>query len=151
MLKFSDLSMSQKKAIVAIVNHTPSLKTQGTVTLKEIITITQDLAAKRSEGAPKIGYPNWLFKENKVERGLYQLPVPTEAEVSEYNSAANAPKATKKAKSPKKVVVRSKIKTIDPERDRLQSIIGDMDEDYGQSDFEFLEELRANGIDIGVR
>ena len=151
MLKFADLSMSQKKAIVAIVNHTPSLKTQGTVTLKEIIDITQDLAAKRSEGAPKIGYPNWLFKENKVERGLYQLPVPTEAEVSEYNSAANAPKATKKAAANKKVVVRKSIKVIDPERDRLQSIIGDMDEDYGQSDYEFLEELRANGIDIGVR
>ncbi len=84
MLKFNTLSNSQKKCIIALIEANPALKTTGQITLKEVVSITQDLAAKRTAGAPKIGYPNWLFKYNKIERGVYQLPLPTEQDLSDY-------------------------------------------------------------------
>ena len=150
MLNFNELSMSQKKAVVAIVQHTPALKKTGRVTLKEIVAITQDLAAKRSQGAPKIGYPNWLFKENKVERGIYQLPVPTDEEVKDFNAAISAPKV-KKTKASATVKASSKVVAQDAaiEKSRLQNIIDESEvvEDF-TSDQEFLDELRANGINV---
>jgi len=147
MLKFSELSKSQKKAIVVITNHTPELKKDGRVTLKQIIAITQDIAAKRDEGAPKIGYPNWLFKHNKIERGIYQIPVPTDEEVAKFNAEMTAPKVRKKSS---KLVVNTINTSADEfERSHLQKVIDDVEvDDYSNDDAEFLAELRANGIAV---
>ena len=137
MLLFNNLSMSQKKAVVAIVQHTPSLKETGQVTLKEIVSITQDLASKRDKGAPKIGYPNWLFKNNKIERGVYQLPVPTDDEITQYNLDISSPK--KKKIAPINIVAVDVAKEANAEKAKLQSLV---------NEDEFLAELRANGISV---
>lgn len=138
MLKFSDLSNSQKKCIVALLEASPSLKTQGTITLKEVVAITQDLATKRDAGAPKIGYPNWLFKHNKVERGLYQLPMPSEQDLVDFaQGSIKQPKvkATKVAKT--KAAAATRLEKIVEE-----SPVHDQDvEDFNQI-------LRENGIEV---
>ena len=154
MLKFADLSLSQKKCVVALIEAQPSLKKLGKISLKEVVTITQDLANKRASGAPKIGYPNWLFKSNKVERGLYQLPVPTDKELSDYAQNSVKPTAVKqkvaKVKTAKvKTVAKKTTQKADPalEKSRLQSIIDDSvahDEDV--EDFNAI--LRENGIEV---
>jgi hypothetical protein len=154
MLKFADLSLSQKKCVVALIEAQPSLKKLGKISLKEVVTITQDLATKRASGAPKIGYPNWLFKSNKVERGLYQLPVPTDKELSDYAQNSVKPTAVKqkvaKVKTAKvKTVAKKTTQKADPalEKSRLQSIIDDSvahDEDV--EDFNAI--LRENGIEV---
>jgi len=154
MLKFADLSLSQKKCVVALIEAQPSLKKLGKISLKEVVTITQDLATKRASGAPKIGYPNWLFKSNKVERGLYQLPVPTDKELSDYAQNSVKPTAVKqkvaKVKTAKvKTVAKKATQKADPalEKSRLQSIIDDSvahDEDV--EDFNAI--LRENGIEV---
>lgn len=154
MLKFADLSLSQKKCVVALIEAQPSLKKTGKISLKEVVTITQDLATKRASGAPKIGYPNWLFKSNKVERGLYQLPVPTDKELSDYAQNSVKPTAVKqkvaKVKTAKvKTVAKKTTQKADPalEKSRLQSIIDDSvahDEDV--EDFNAI--LRENGIEV---
>ena len=137
MLLFNDLSMSQKKAVVAIVQHTPALKESGKVTLKEIVSITQDLASQRDKGAPKIGYPNWLFKNNKIERGIYQLPVPTDEEITQYNVDISS---SKKRKKPSISIVAVDVaKEGNAEKAKLQSLV---------NEDEFLAELRANGISV---
>jgi len=130
MLKFADLSMAQKKCVVALIEAQPSLKKNGKISLKEVVSITQDLASKRTAGAPKIGYPNWLFKTNKVERGMYQLPVPTSTELSQYTKDLTSKPASSKIVKNKKVV---KVKTAKPvastadlsETSRLEKIIND--------------------------
>jgi hypothetical protein len=151
MLKFADLSMAQKKCVVALIEAQPSLKKNSNISLKEVVAITQGLAAKRSAGAPKIGYPNWLFKSNKVERGLYQLPVPTATELSQYTKDVTSKPATKIVKN-KKVV---KVKTTKPvtstsdlsETSRLEKIINDSVEvDPDVEDFNQI--LRENGIEV---
>lgn len=154
MLKFADLSLSQKKCVVVLIEAQPSLKKTGKISLKEVVTITQDLATKRASGAPKIGYPNWLFKSNKVERGLYQLPVPTDKELSDYAQNSVKPTAVKqkvaKVKTAKvKTVAKKTTQKADPalEKSRLQSIIDDSvahDEDV--EDFNAI--LRENGIEV---
>jgi hypothetical protein len=152
MLKFADLSMAQKKCVVALIEAQPSLKKNGKISLKEVVSITQDLAAKRSAGAPKIGYPNWLFKTNKVERGMYQLPVPTAAELSQYTKDLTSKPASSKIVKNKKVV---KVKTAKPvtsttnlsETSRLEKIINDSVEvDADVEDFNQI--LRENGIEV---
>lgn len=151
MLKFANLTLSQQKCVVALIEHTPSLTKDGRITLKEVVAITQDLAAKRTAGGVKIGYPNWLFKANKVEKGVYQLPVPTAQELSDF-AQASAPKAkvakvkAVKAKTPKVTASKTAV-TKDNGESRLQRIIEDsefVDEDVE----DFNQILRDNGIEI---
>ena len=150
MLKFADLSMAQKKCVVVLIENQPSLKKNGKISLKEVVAITQGLAAKRSEGAPKIGYPNWLFKTNKVERGVYQLPVPTDAELSQYTKDSNSkPSSSKIVKNKKVVKVTPKVKpsTDLSETTRLEKIINDSVE-VDQDTEDFNQILRDNGITV---
>jgi hypothetical protein len=150
MLKFADLSMAQKKCVVALIEAQPSLKKNGKISLKEVVAITQDLASKRSAGAVKIGYPNWLFKTNKVERGVYQLPVPTDAELSTYTKdLTNKPTSSKIVKNKKVVKVTSKVKpsTDLSETTRLEKIINDSVE-VDQDTEDFNQILRENGIEV---
>jgi hypothetical protein len=154
MLKFASLSLSQKKCVIALIEANPPLKKDGKISLKEVVAITQDLASKRASGAPKIGYPNWLFKSNKVERGLYQLPLPTEKELSDYTQSSTKPTAVKqKVAKVKTAKVKTTAKTTQDkadtalEKSRLQSIIDDSvahDEDV--EDFNAI--LRENGIEV---
>ena len=85
MLKFANLSLSQKRFVVAVIESNPQYKKDPQITLKECAAIYYTLRDTRT-GAKneKIGYPNWLFNKNKVERGVYQLPVPTATELSDY-------------------------------------------------------------------
>ena len=149
MLKFVDLSMAQKKCVVALIEAQPSLKKNSKISLKEVVAITQDLASKRTAGAPKIGYPNWLFKTNKLERGLYQLPVPTETELSTYAKDLNNKPSSKKIVKNKKVVKVAKTasSTDLSETTRLEKIINDSVEvDADTEDFNQI--LRENGITV---
>ena len=163
MLKFADLSMAQKKCVVALIEADATLKKTGKITLKEVSTITQDLAAKRSQGATKIGYPNWLFKANKIEKGLYQLPLPTAKELSAYQQAveskANPVKAAKvkvaKLAKVKAVKAQAKAKPVKAETDededisgsRLNRIIAES-EPFDQDVEDFNAILRENGIEV---
>lgn len=160
MLKFNALSMSQKKCVVALIEHTPELTKTGRITLKEVVAITQDLAAQRDAGGVKIGYPNWLFKSNKVEKGIYQLPVPTEVELSDFakaNTKSTVKQKVVKVKTAKVKVVKQAIakKVIardETEKDtisgsRLSRIIEDSS--YVDEDVEdFNQILRDNGIEV---
>jgi hypothetical protein len=153
MLKFSALSMSQKKCVVALIEHTPSLKKDGKISLKEVVAITQDLAAKRSKGAVKIGYPNWLFKSNKLERGSYQLPLPTEKELSDYAQSSSTKTKTTAVKQKVAKVKVAKAKTVAKTTDsiadktRLQSII-DESTPHDEDVEDFNQILRENGIEV---
>ena len=163
MLNFANLSFSQKKFVVSVIENFPQYKESGKITLKEVVDITQDWAKKRSEGAPKVGYPNWMFKANKLEKGLYQLPVPSADELNAYAEEAEAkanPVKRARAKiaklqSAKKVMLNDKTIALSDElsedESRLQAIIGETDEyDLGLSDDDFNTILQENGISVNV-
>lgn len=161
MLKFASLSTSQKKCVVALIEADPTITERGgKISLKEVVAITQDLASKRDQGAPKIGYPNWLFKSNKVERGLYQLPLPNELELSQYAKEIASKSTPTVAKAKAKVAKLQQAKVVkvktpakkaevqkaEIESSRLQRVIDESDIDADVEDFNQI--LRENGIEI---
>lgn len=86
MLKFANLSLSQKRFVMSVLEHNKQYKVGGRITLKECASIYYTLRDQRNGSKnEKIGYPNWLFNKNKVERGVYQLPLPTETDVTSFN------------------------------------------------------------------
>ena len=163
MLKFAALSLAQKRFVVSMIEANPSLRANPKVTLKDCSAHYNDMAAKRDTTGVKLGVPNWLFKANKVERGVYQLPVPNELELAQYEKElayksapkavkAKAPKVAKvvKAKAPaKKVAPVAAVDEDDVEisGSRLEKIISEsefVDEDVE----DFNEILRQNGIEV---
>lgn len=170
MLKFASLSLAQKRFVVSYLEANPSVKTNPKVTLKEVSAHYNAMVAQRDANGVKLGVPNWLFKANKVDRGIYQMPVPNDMELSDYakelayatnkKAKAAAPKVAKVAKvkvAPKvkatKKVVAPVAATTDEDAEveitgsRLNRIIEEsemIDEDVE----DFNQILRDNGIEV---
>jgi hypothetical protein len=102
-----------------------------------------------------------LFNKNKVERGVYQLPVPTDAELSAFAKELADKQTTPVAKAKAKVAKLAKVKTVKAktpaktavekdeqmEMSRLQRIIDEsVDVDGDVEDFNAI--LRENGITV---
>ena len=162
MLKFANLSLSQKRFVVAVIESNPQYKKDPQITLKECAAIYYTLRDTRT-GAKneKIGYPNWLFNKNKVERGVYQLPVPTATELSDYQKELDAklnPVVKAKAKVAKLAKAKTvKVKTSKPanvqkeekmEKSKLQKIIDESDSGIDADVEDFNQILKENGITI---
>jgi hypothetical protein len=163
MLKFANLTLSQKRFVVAVLAEKPQYKKDPQITLKECASIYYILREQRNGAkGEKIGYPNWLFNANKVERGLYQLPVPTAEEMKSFNLELDAkqnPVKAAKAKVAKVTVAKTKAKPVATktvkkvEKDstmdtsRLQSVIAESDV-YDDDTEDFNQILRENGIEI---
>ena len=153
---------------MSVIESNPQYKKDPQITLKECASIYYTLRDQRT-GAKneKIGYPNWLFNKNKVERGVYQLPVPTDAELSAYQQELDAklnPVAKAKAKvvklqSAKAVKPKTKAQTKAPapqaedtaeesiQGGRLNKIIAES-EPFDQDVEDFNAILRENGIEV---
>ena len=145
----------------SVIESNPQYKKDPQITLKECAAIYYTLRDTRT-GAKneKIGYPNWLFNKNKVERGVYQLPVPTATELSDYQKELDAklnPVVKAKAKVAKLAKAKTvKVKTSKPakvqkeenlEKSKLQKIVDESIEvDADVEDFEQI--LKENGIKI---
>lgn len=148
MKKFSELSLTQQKCVLAYLKEDATLKEKPEVTLKQVHELHNGLNAKRGAGAPFVGFPNWLFNLNKIKRGLYLLPIPTEEDITQHNQAISAPKKSATVKASKET---TSMKTdAEIERSRLQRIIDDVDpiDDTSAEDAEFIRELRENGINV---
>lgn len=163
MLKFANLSFSQKKFVMAVVENYPQFKADPVITLKQVVEITQAWAKDRDNGAPKVGYPNWMFKSNKLDKGSYKLPVPTDVEAEAYAEEAEAKaNPVKKARAKvaklqkaKKVMVNAATVAVADElsedESRLQAIIGENDAfelDFSDDDFNSI--LHEAGIDVSA-
>jgi hypothetical protein len=162
MLKFANLSLSQKRFVVSVIESNPQYKKAPQITLKECAAIYYTLRDQRTgTKGEKIGYPNWLFNKNKVERGVYQLPVPTESELSAYAKELATKQTPKVVQAKAKVAKLAKAKTVKVaapakaaeqkedkmELSRLQKIIDEsMDVDSDTEDFNAI--LRENGIQV---
>lgn len=103
MLKYDSLSKGQKRMVDAFVEAHPELLKTQTITFGQCLQIFNELYEKRSEDSPKIGFPNWLLRHNRVGRGVYWFPH------SNQDKLAHAVKATKAAKkAAKKTTAKTK-------------------------------------------
>lgn len=87
MLKYADLSKSQKRFIDVLVREFPANAKSGQVNRKELESIYWTLNEKRSAGGEKVGFPNWLTAKNKIGRGVFALPLP-EAQAAKVKKSA---------------------------------------------------------------
>jgi len=162
MLKFAALSLAQKRFVVAVLEAHPQYKKKPEITLKECASIYYVMRDQRTGAkGEKIGYPNWLFAANKLERGLYQLPVPTADEMKTYQkevTAKSAPVAAAKAKVAKLAKAKTvKVKSTPAAKaaeketksdlNRLQKVI-DESMAYDDETEDFNQILRENGIEV---
>lgn len=162
MLKFAALSLAQKRFVVAVLEAHPQYKKKPEITLKECASIYYVMRDQRTGAkGEKIGYPNWLFAANKLERGLYQLPVPTADEMKAYQkevTAKSAPVAAAKAKVAKLAKAKTvKVKSTPAAKaaeketksdlNRLQKVI-DESMAYDDETEDFNQILRENGIEV---
>lgn len=125
MLKYSDLTKAQKKAIDAMVQYEPSLANAETVATRDIHFLVMKIYGDRASGGPKIGYPNWLTKHNSIRRGVVAFPGPGSKGLTEKEQT-------------------------ELQKSKLQKVLDEsqVDEVESISDDEFMAELRANGIEV---
>jgi hypothetical protein len=169
MLKFSTLTLAQKRFVVAAIESNAAYKKNPQITLKECSALYDAIRATRSGSkGEKIGYPNWLFANNKIERGVYQLPIPTDAELSKYQQELDAklnPVKKAKAKVAKlqqaKVIKTKPVKAqkvavtatedesdeVEISGSRLNRIIAES-EPFDSDVEDFNQILRENGIEV---
>lgn len=74
MLKYESLSKGQKRMVDAFCEIHPELLKTQTITFGQCLQLFNELYEKRVEGTPKIGFPNWLLRHNRVGRGVYWFP-----------------------------------------------------------------------------
>lgn len=147
MLKFADLTKSQKTFIVRTLEKFPEYKSDKTLGAKQIHAAYFSMKDERGSTGEKLGYPNWLQNKNRVGRGQYEMPWPTDKELSDFaQPVVSQPKAKVVAK---KGVMKPKAKvaTKDVASSRLQSIV-DESPVHEQEYEDFNQILRENGIEI---
>jgi hypothetical protein len=173
MLKFAELSAVQKSFCVRILDVCPQYRSKKDLTRKELLEGYSLLKEQRKQTGEKLGCGHrWMRKTNLVVRGAYQMPWPTEKELSEYALASVKTPKVKVVKAPKVKVVKAPkvkvakvpkvkvpkvkkvaapkvanpIKSGDSET-RLQSIIDEsVAHDADEEDFNKV--LRDNGIEV---
>jgi len=154
MKKFADLSKAQQAFCVRIVDVCPQYRTKKDLTWKELLDGYFLLKAQRAQTGEKLGFPLWLQKTNIVGRGTYQMPWPTEKELSAYaqsSSVKTKPTAVKQKVAKAKVVkAKTVAKTTESvaEKSRLQSIIDDSAIAHNEDVEDFNQILRENGIEV---
>jgi hypothetical protein len=95
-MNYSDLTKTQKRCIDAFVSIRPELATQETITRPEIEDLFKTLFDARANGGEKIGYPMWLVKGEKTERGVYKFPAPSLSQAKPSKSKSKTVQATVK-------------------------------------------------------
>lgn len=74
MITYDNASKAQKKWVDAVIAIFPNIATTGIITSKECYSAHMNLLKNRKPDSEKIGYPNWLFKTNKISPGVYFFP-----------------------------------------------------------------------------
>lgn len=75
-MNYSTLSKTQRRVVDAFVELNPSLASADSISRQEVERLFFILFEGRKDGGPKIGYPMWLVKGDRVGRGVYKFPAP---------------------------------------------------------------------------
>jgi hypothetical protein len=141
MLKFADLTKSQKTFVVRTLELFPEYRSEKTLGAKQIHASYYKMKDERGSTGEKLGYPNWLQSKNRVGRGEYQMPWPTDAELSAFAQGSVKQPKVKTVKVAKAVVKKQESAS------RLQKIVEESPV-YDDDVEDFNQILRENGIEV---
>jgi len=122
--QFNQLSKAQKRYSIILSKYRPNRDASGVISSNFVRALHHELLANRENGGEKIGWPRWVFVENKTGESEGLVPFCTQEDIDEF---LKAEQSVKKVSEPSENAVQLK-----PER----SI----------TDEEFEAELRAFGI-----
>jgi len=84
-MRFAELKPTQKMYVIEVMNRFDH--DRDAIELIEMQDYHKVMVSKRDAGCPKLGYPNWLIVgENKISKGVYGFPRPTDSELEDYHS-----------------------------------------------------------------
>ena len=84
-MRFTELKPTQKMYVIEVMNRFDHDAEE--IELTEMQDYHKVMVSKRDSGCPKLGYPNWLIvAENKIAKGIYGFPRPTDSELEDYHS-----------------------------------------------------------------
>jgi hypothetical protein len=145
MLKFADLTKSQKTFVVRTLELFPEYRSEKTLGAKQIHASYFKMKDERGSTGEKLGYPNWLQSNNRVGRGQYQMPWPSDSELSAF---AQGSVKQPKVKAVKVVKTKKVHSTQDQDSmSRLQKIVEESPV-YDEDVEDFNQILRENGIEV---
>lgn len=141
MLKFDDLTNSQKRFIIALIEFDEKFKTEGKITRQECISVPEQLNALHA--CDSFTRPRWL-RANKTDRGAYLLPLPTDQEFGDMKTGL-----VETASEVKEVVAEVDEDEGDEQvgGDRLFKVIEES-EPFDEDVEEFNQILRDFGIEV---
>lgn len=122
---FNQLSKAQQRYSIILSKYRPNRDPSGIISSSFVRTLHHELLANRENGGEKIGWPRWVFVENKTGESEGLVPFATQEDIDSFMKAEQS---VKKVSEPSENAVQLK-----PER----SI----------TDEEFEAELRAFGIE----
>lgn len=127
MINYPELNKTQKKIIDALIALDPELANARTITRVHLEKLYWHLYAQRQHGGPKMGYPMWLVRGEKVSRAEYLFPAPN---VVHDSKPLPKPQTQKQMRA-------NLLKT---EEERIA------DEIKAKADAQFFKELEAAGV-----
>jgi hypothetical protein len=75
---YENLTKFQRRWVDNMIDIYPDLSSGGAITLEQCTEGITKLKAKHDKDPsfPKIGTPNWNYKINKIDKGIYFFPAP---------------------------------------------------------------------------
>jgi hypothetical protein len=74
MLTWNSLTKSQKRWVEHFAKLLPECVEKGYITGVQCRILHKKMKKERAAGGPVFGKANWLFRSNKLKRGLYLFP-----------------------------------------------------------------------------
>lgn len=76
MKNYAELTKVQKRLVDEFIARRPELADAATITRDIVEELWYAIYAERANGGVKLGYPTWITKGERVERGVYLFPAP---------------------------------------------------------------------------
>lgn len=121
---FAGLSKGQKRYVQILAKYRPNRDASGIISSSFVRTLHHELLKNRDNGGEKIGWPRWVFVENKTGESEGLVPFATEQELIDFDTVEQMP-----------------IKTLQSSKSEVK-----LKPELSISDAEFEAECRAAGI-----
>ncbi len=82
--KFAQLSKAQQRYCIILAKYRPNRDPSGVVSSSFVRTLHHELLANRENGGEKIGWPRWVFVENKTGESEGLVPFATPEDIDAF-------------------------------------------------------------------
>lgn len=89
---FAQLSKAQQRYCIILAKYRPNRDPSGVVSSSFVRTLHHELLAARENGGEKIGWPRWVFVENKTGESEGLVPFASQEDIDNFTKVEQSPK-----------------------------------------------------------